>query len=82
MNLTETISALGVTSFGSGIVSAPADVAIINLAVETSEPTAKKAFQATKKISSTVRKYLDRVKNADVSTSHITLTQNWNRLSH
>ena len=77
MKPTEKISALGVTSFGSGVVSVPADIAIITLSVEVVEPTAKKAFQVTKKTSLTVRKFLDRVKNLEVSTSHITLTQNW-----
>jgi len=77
MKPTEKISALGITSFGSGVVSVPADIAIITLSVEVVEPTAKKAFQVTKKTSLTVRKFLDRVKNLEVSTSHITLTQNW-----
>ena len=77
MNSQETPSALGVTTFGSGVISAPADVAIIILSVEVVEPTAKKAFQVTKKTSLTVRKFLDRVKDLEVSTSHITLSQNW-----
>ena len=70
---------LGVTAFGSGMVSAPADIAIINLSVEVTEPTAKKAFQQTNKTSRVVRKYHDRISNAEVSTSHIALVQNWYR---
>ena len=70
---------LGVTAFGSGLVSAPADIAVINLSVESSDPSAKKAFQQTKKTSQGVRKYLDRLKNAEVSTSHIALSQSWSR---
>lgn len=78
-NLQSITSPLGVSTFGSNILRVSPDIAVIVLGVETTSEVAKKAFEGTRKISSKVKKTLNRFSNVDIQTSRISLDEkrNW-----
>lgn len=69
----------GVSTFGSGVIRVSPDFAVIQVSVEFTEDTPKRAFDRTKAASESVRKFLNTVKDCEVNTSRVTVQErrNW-----
>ncbi len=79
LNNQSIVAPVGVTTFGSGIVRAKPDMAIISMSVDVTDAAAKKAFEKTRAASEQVLSFFKNLENGEVSTSHIALqeTRNW-----
>ncbi len=79
LNNQSIVAPVGVTTFGSGIVRARPDMAIISMSVEVTETAAKRAFEKTRAASEHVLAFLKNLENGDVNTSLIALqeSRNW-----
>lgn len=63
----------GITAFGSSVIRAVPDIALLNFAVSRLEQRPREAFHQTHQAARTVGEYLAQIKMAEISTSRITL---------